>query len=192
MFKCFQDLLRGSCTIKSLFFWYDDFRHVEENSGMILNSGDFIYCVFFASWSMGSIGSYWTWNNCATKGAALLRPILRDWLIPPFFRQVWWVIFPPFYIKVNDRSIIQTHSSRCRRCSIRYTRLNSSWTRCYWIAAGPICFVKGLIKSFIHCNLIYGFFFRNLWFCTSSQIMIDIMSRGQTRTKCAFLMANHG
>ena len=48
--KCFHDLLLGSCTTKSLFFlffWYDDSGHVEENSSMILNSGDFIYCVFF-------------------------------------------------------------------------------------------------------------------------------------------------
>ena len=31
------------------FFLFDDSGHVQENSSMILNSGDFICCVFFAS-----------------------------------------------------------------------------------------------------------------------------------------------
>ena len=39
---------------------------------MILNSCDFIYWFFLASWSMGSVGSFWTWNNWPTKGTGLL------------------------------------------------------------------------------------------------------------------------
>ena len=98
--KCFQGLLRGSCTIKSIFFewlfwtctgkfWYD-------------SKFLWLYLLFFlASWSMGSVGSFWTWNNWPIKGTGLLPWAKRAGLYNQNRYSYWIWIFGPILVQLG-------------------------------------------------------------------------------------------
>ena len=171
-------------------FFYYLFCYIKEDSQAIL-----LFClvwsVFASIRDMLPIRVIWFWY-CVTVRATFLPVNYFTVRLFGFYR--WWffcrIIFPPVYINIKGPSFRQINWGCSRyRCRCNMCR----WTRCYWHAAGSTFFVnwntrwgtnfrpKDLINGFLHCHLINRFLL-----CTCGQKMIDIMRRGQTRTKGAF------
>ena len=75
-----------TCTGK---FWYD-------------SKFLWLYLLFFlASWSMGSVGSFWTWNNWPIKGTGLLPWAKRAGLYNQNRYSYWIWIFGPILVQLG-------------------------------------------------------------------------------------------
>ena len=100
--KCFHDLLRGSCTIKS-FFLYDYSGLVQENSGMILI---WIFWLILAqSWPIMSlvyaqvIWQWWLLSETYYEQKSWVS-IFQNWPFGPDLAKVW-PKFGPNYVHLT-------------------------------------------------------------------------------------------
>ena len=91
----------GEVALSSPFFLNDYSGHVQENSGMILNFLRLYLLFFLASWSMGSVGSFWTWNNWPIKGTGLLPWAKRAGLYNQNRYSYWIWIFGPILVQLG-------------------------------------------------------------------------------------------
>ena len=76
-------------------FWYDYSGHVQENSGMILNSGDFIYCVFFCIVICGFYRLLLNLKQFPHKRGRAPAPNSEGWTRSPFLGVVLMDYFLP-------------------------------------------------------------------------------------------------